>query len=704
MQLSDSFKLHCFVFLGAFLLFTMEPMVARIVLPIYGGSFHVWTTTLTFFQGILFFGYLYCHYFAKRLGGWHIALVAVPLIWLPLSNHLGFNPPGDRNPAWFLLLQLTIHVALPFGVLATTSVIAQSWFTRSNIQQKSPYSLYASSNAGSILALLAYIALFEPLFGLRVQQNLWFVVYIVYVFLAWFCWKKVTQKSENTDSTSLRSTGIKTGTIIKWIFLSALPSGFMMAVSNAVTLELGSVPLVWVLPLVLYLLSYVFTFSQKKIIPLTFLHAFWPGAATFGLCSFYTPSLGELWELAAHLIALFFIAMVGHGELYRLRPSSNQLTVFYLAIALGGWLGGLAVSLIAPAAFNSLTEYPIIIGVFTMTLLVIKGKFLLHSFRIRPYLSTLGALAIALPLFQITQKTKRKDGKIVPISDSKSIYQHRNYYGIYKVADVPLNPKDIFPQWSEKDPHFNEKGPILRTLWHGSTVHGTQIIHPYTQKYPLSYYHSEGPLKYLLNKNKKKRNVAIIGLGVGACSTYFEESEKITFYELDPSIVDIAENLFTYLSDCSASITNVEGDARIQLEQAPDNSYDIIIIDAFSSDAIPTHLLTKEAFSLYDRKLTSQGKLIFHITNRHYDLQGVIKSTSAEQWEALVKHSDKQLKPFEDHSLYCVLLRKGSDITSLLAANWRSLNSYRYKCEPWTDDYINTLKPLYIMLREKNIF
>ena len=157
------------------------------------------------------------------------------------------------------------------------------------------------------------------------------------------------------------------------------------------------------------------------------------------------------------------------------------------------------------------------------------------------------------------------------------------------------------------------------------------------------------------------------------------------------------------MSDCSASITNVEGDARIQLEQAPDNSYDIIMIDAFSSDAIPTHLLTKEAFSLYVRTLTSQGKLIFHITNRHYALQGVIKSTSGEQWEALVRHSDKQLKPFEDHSLYCVLLRKGSDITSLLAANWRSLDSYGYECEPWTDDYINTLKPLYIRLREKNI-
>lgn len=700
MQLSDSFKLHCFVFLGAFLLFTMEPMVARIVLPFYGGSFHVWTTTLTFFQGILFIGYLYCHFFAKRLGGWHLVLVTAPLIWLPLSNYFGFNPPGDHNPAWFLLLQLTIHVALPFGILATTSVIAQSWFTRSNIQQKSPYPLYASSNAGSILALLAYIALFEPLFGLRVQQSLWFVVYIVYVFLAWFCWKKVSQKSENTNSTSLRSTGIKVGTIIKWIFLSALPSGFMLAVSNAVTLELGSVPLVWVLPLVLYLLSYVFTFSQKKIIPPTFLHAFWPSAATFGLCSLYTLSNGELWELAAHLIALFFVAMVGHGELYRLRPSSNQLTVFYLAIALGGWLGGIAVSLIAPAAFNSLIEYPIIIGVFAMTLVVLKGEFLFQSLRKRPYLSAgwaclvAGAcFAVALPLYYHTT-TKINEGNEVdvPFFDSKPIFQYRNHYGIYKVADLPI-----------KNLRFDQESPILRTLWHGSTIHGAQIMHPYAQKFPLSYYHNEGPLKDLLAETSTPRNAAIIGLGVGACSTYFKEGETVTFYELDPSIVEIAENLFTYLKDSSASVTNVVGDARIKLKQAPDNSYDIIMIDAFSSDAIPTHLLTKEAFSLYDRKLTSKGKLIFHITNRHYDLQGVIKSTSGEQWEALARHSDEQLKPFEDHSLYCVLLRKGSDITSLLRANWRSLDSYEYECDPWSDDYINTLAPLYIMLRAKKI-
>ena len=693
MRLSVSLKLHCFVFLGAFLLFTMEPLVARVILPVYGGSFHVWTTTLTFFQGILFFGYVYCHLISKRLGGWHLVLVATPLVWLPLVNQIGITPLGDENPVWFLMLQLTLHVALPFGILATTSVIAQSWFIRSETSGSSPYTLYASSNAGSLLALLAYIALCEPLLGLSVQRNIWYTGYISYVVLAWYCWRMTANTREKKRSSVPPSSDIKASTLVSWLLLSALPSAFMLAVSNAITLELGSVPLVWVLPLVLYLLSYVFTFSRRQWISPTLLHALWPAAAIWGLCILYTPSLGYLRELVAHLVALFAIAMVGHGELHRLRPSSDQLTVYYLTIALGGWIGGMAVSLVSPAVFNSLAEYPIIIGVFAVTILILKKGDLLASLQSHPILSVSGAvLAVALPFLIGTKNLNEED---------KVIHQYRNYYGIYKVVNHHLNPYQIFPNWSEKDPLFSEKAPILRTLWHGSTVHGAQIIHPYTQKYPISYYHSEGPLKDVFSETKKPRNVAIIGLGVGACSTYFKEGESITFYELDPSIVKIAQNSFTYLADCPANVEMVAGDARIQLEQAPDHSYDIIMMDAFSSDAIPTHLLTKEAFTLYEQKLAPQGKLIFHITNRYYDLLGVIKSTSAERWEALAKQSNKKLKPFQDHSLYCVLHRKGHDVSSLLAASWLSLDDSRYECAPWSDDYINTLSPLYKMLRSK---
>lgn len=680
--MSISFKLHCFVFLGAYLLFTMEPLVARMVLPLYGGSFHVWSTTLTFFQGILFIGYLYCHFFAKRLGGWHLVLVATPLAWLPLANWIGLAPPGDSDPAWSLLFQLTLHIALPFGILATTSVIAQSWFTRSDTSGSSPYPLYASSNSGSLLALLAYITLFEPLFGLSVQRSLWYVAYLVYVVLAWRCWQITASNPEKVDSAIRPSSNIDGSTLVNWLLLSALPSAFMLAVSNVITLELGSVPLVWVLPLVIYLLSYVFTFGQRQWISPSLLHAFWPAAVVCGLFV----DIGNLWIFAAHLVALFALAMVGHSELHRLRPPPDQLTVFYLAIAFGGWMGSMAVSLVAPILFNSLAEYPIIAGVFALTILNLRKGDLLDALRRHPILSSLGAsLAIALPFLIKTDDL----GKV-----EKVIYEHRNYYGIYQVVNQPLSQEQN-PDLSEEERYDLGK----RTLLHGSTVHGSQVLHPTLRRNPTSYYHRAGPLWDVLGDAKKKRNVAVIGLGVGTCATYFQEGESLTFYELDPAIEDIARAGFTYLDDCPAEVKIVVGDARLQLEHAPDHSYDIIMVDAFSSDAIPTHLLTREALDLYDKKLAPQGTLVFHISNRYYNLLGVIKSTSAEYWKGLAKKSKKDLEAFQSDAVYCVLHRKSDDVSALRGAGWRSLEVYPEECAPWSDDYINTLVPLYIGLR-----
>jgi len=680
--MSISFKLHCFVFLGAYLLFTMEPLVARMVLPLYGGSFHVWSTTLTFFQGILFIGYVYCHFFAKRLGGWHLVLVATPLAWLPLANWIGLAPPGDSDPAWSLLFQLTLHIALPFGILATTSVIAQSWFTRSDTSGSSPYPLYASSNSGSLLALLAYITLFEPLFGLSVQRSLWYVAYLVYVVLAWRCWQMTASNPEKVDSTIRPSSDIDGSTLVNWLLLSALPSAFMLAVSNVITLELGSVPLVWVLPLVIYLLSYVFTFGRRQWISPRLLHAFWPAAVVCGLFV----DIGNLWIFAAHLVALFALAMVGHSELHRLRPPPDQLTVFYLAIAFGGWMGSMAVSLVAPILFNSLAEYPIIAGVFALTILNLRKGDLLDALRRHPILSSLGvSLAIALPFLIKTDDL----GKV-----EKVIYEHRNYYGIYQVVNQPLSQEQN-PDLSEEERYDLGK----RTLLHGSTVHGSQVLHPTLRRNPTSYYHRAGPLWDVLGDAKKKRNVAVIGLGVGTCATYFQEGESLTFYELDPAIEDIARAGFTYLDDCPAEVKIVVGDARLQLEHAPDHSYDIIMVDAFSSDAIPTHLLTREALSLYDKKLAPQGTLVFHISNRYYNLLGVIKSTSAEYWEGLAKMSKKDLEAFQSDAIYCLLHRKSDDVSALRAAGWRSLEVYPIECAPWSDDYINTLVPLYIGLR-----
>jgi len=564
-------------------------------------------------------------------------------------------------------------------------VIAQSWFTRSDTSGSSPYPLYASSNAGSILALLAYIALCEPLLGLRVQRSLWYVGYLVYVVLAWRCWRMAASNPKKVDPAIRPSIDIKGSTLVSWLLLSALPSAFMLAVSNVITLELGSVPLVWILPLVLYLLSYVFTFGRRQWISPTLLHAFWPAAVVCGLSSLYFVDIGNLWVFAAHLVALFALAMVGHGELHRLRPPPDQLTVFYLAIAFGGWMGSMAVSLVAPILFNSLAEYPIILGVFALTILNLRKGDLLGALRRRPVLSGLGvSVALALPFL-----IRSND-----LGTGEDIYQHRNYYGIYRVLSQPLS-QDKFPNLSEEERY--DLGQ--RQLVHGSTIHGSQVLHPVARRSPTSYYHRAGPLWDVLGDANKARNVAVIGLGVGTCAAYFQEGESLTFYELDPAIVNIAQNLFTYLADCPAKVKIVEGDARLQLEQAPDHSYDIILVDAFNSDAIPTHLLTREALSLYDKKLAPQGTLVFHITSRYYDLAAVISATSAERWEALGKESNEVLKSFQADAVYCVLRRKGDDVSALRAAGWLSLEGYQNMCAPWSDDYINTLRPLYLMLR-----
>lgn len=680
-------QLHLFVFLGAFLLFTMEPLVARMVLPIHGGSFHVWTTTLTFFQGVLFLGYVYCHLLARRLGGWHLLLVAAPLAWLPIANNIGLSTPGEGDPAWALLSQLTFHIGLPFGVLATTSVIAQSWFTRSQTSEGSPYPLYASSNIGSLLGLLGYIILCEPLFGLKVQRAIWFVGYAGYVVLTWQCWRVTHKKESNPSPNKPLATNLKGSTVLYWLLLSALPSAFMLAVSNVFTLELGSVPLVWVVPLVIYILTYILTFGERQWIPTRILHALWPAAAVLGVCTFYFATGGSLWVFAVHAVGLFVFAMVSHGELYRLRPEPGQLTIFYLSISLGGWVGSICVSLIAPILFNSLSEFPLILGVFALLLLVLRRGDVPTTVRRHPALCGIAVCLAIIPPLVITPKE--------PVAGREVLYQHRNYYGIYRVVNSPLS--------AEKHANLSaEERRLLgkRDLEHGSTTHGTQVLYPSMKTEPTAYYHRSGPLGDLLDNPATPRSAAIIGLGVGTCAAYFREGETVTFYELDPTVVDIARNLFTYLNDSPATKHHVTGDARIQLEKAPDDSHDVILVDAFSSDAIPTHLLTREALALYESKLKPNGRLILHVSSRYYALLGVIKATCGDDWDVYYKRQGgASLQPFQSASTFCVLVRKGETAPVPRQDGWHPLAQYPEDGTPWTDDYINTLLPLYRMLK-----
>ncbi len=741
--MSYNLILHFFVFMGSFLLFTMEPMVARIILPNFGGAFHVWSITITFFQGALFLGYAYCHYIAKNIGKFHFLLVLLALIWIPIS--ITFPTPNEISPT-ALLLHLILNYAIPFGVLATTSVIAQSWFSYYNKNRESPYQLYISSNAGSLVALISYIVIFEPMLGLQTQKIIWFIGFIIYTGLAWKCQKPlVVEKNEKKFTNKNKKTIFKN--MPYWLLLSALPSGFMLATTNAITLELGSMPLVWIIPLSIYLLSFILTFSNKLFLSNRLIYGILPSALMLGLCSLYTISIGATWQIAAHIISLFFLALVGHRELYNRRPEREKLTQFYLTISLGGWLGGAFVSFISPIAFDSLLEYPIIISLFLIVILAGKTNNILNAIRSTPLYSTCSFIClVSIPWLIGFDKFR--------ISNDDVIYQKRNFYGIYRITDNPLlhyavrlGYKDIVAQLIKDNANVNSKSkdgwtpldlaiknkkseianilmqngakksdellkenqideiaidnstdvnpPMIRKLMHGSTSHGEQLIHPQAQRIATSYYHANGPLgKIFKPDSNKQTNTAIIGLGIGTCATYFSKNDKLTFYELDDEIVKIAKDNFTFLDNCKADLEIITGDARIKLNEAKNHIYDVIFVDAFSSDAIPTHLLTKEAMNLYQSKLAPGGTLILHISNRHYELLPVIHSTSKNKWK-MFNYQTLTIQPFQHFAKFCALRNKEHNTSDLVNAGWLSMDNFRSSARAWSDDYINTLAPLY---------
>ena len=744
--------LHLFVFMGSFLLFTMEPMIARIILPNFGGAFHVWSITMTFFQGTLFLGYAYCHYVAKSIGKFHFIFVLLALIWIPL--HTIFPTSSGISPG-HLVLKLIVNYSIPFGVLATTSVIAQSWFSYQNKNRKSPYQLYVSSNAGSLVALISYITIFEPMIGLQSQKIIWFGGFLFYVILAWKC---QNQLKENNDQKTLNKNNkidLKKAPI--WLLLSALPSGFMLATTNAITLELGSMPLVWIIPLSIYLISFMLAFSDKFILSKRLLFFILPSALLFGLCSLYTISIGATWQLIAHIVALFFLSVTGHRELYNRRPEKENLTQFYLIISIGGWLGGIFVSFISPIIFNTLLEYPIIVALFLITISSGKFKHILKESKKSPLHSSLAIILFFLIPWRIGFEKIR-------ISNNDVVYQKRNFYGIYRITDQPLlhysvslGFKDLVGQLIAEGIDVNSiykdqtpldiaiknnqteiadllrnkeaetandllatsktktqvkenikkdsqvETPMLRTLMHGSTNHGEQLKHPQGQRIATSYYHANGPLgKVFKNIPNEKKNVAIIGLGIGTCATYFSENDNLVFYELDQEVVNIAKSHFTFLENCKAELKIITGDARIKLNDAKNQIYDIIFVDAFSSDAIPSHLLTKEALDLYQTKLTPDGTIIFHISNRHYDIASVITSTALHKWDVYgFATPPDTLQAFQDFALFCAIRLKNSNSSDLINSGWRPMANYQYKSKPWSDDYINTLEPLYFKFIDK---
>lgn len=658
--------IRAFVFLGAALLFALEPMLGRLLLPRFGGAVHVWTTALMFFQGALFVAYLYAHLLTARVGRGHLAVVALPILLLPLS--LGDAPPPAGVPG--VLELLTLRAGPLVLALATTSVVAQRWWERHE-----PWGLYAISNAGSLGALLAYSLLIEPLVGLETQRWVWSGAYVLYALLAslaWYTRPIAIPLAAPSARPKIALDRGELGRLAYWLALSAGTSALLMAVTNLIALDAGSGPLVWSLPLAIYLATFVLAFAPRadgRTRAPAAVRRLWPHVAAVGLFFFFGAGSDGPLDALVQLAVLAVVCLAAHDELFRVRPPAAQLTLYYLAIAAGGWLGGALVALLAPSLFDGLWEYPIALGVLALAIGLVKRSELLRLVR-RPGLPLAASVALAAA---IVVKIAIGGGE----RGTETLAVRRSFYGLYRVT------RTVEPTFAVRD------------LVSGRTRHGRQRE---GDPAPLSYYHARGPLGDALAVVPAPRRVGAVGLGVGATATHLGEGERVRFFEIDPVVAEIARTQFSFLSRSRARVEIVIGDARLSLareERDGAEPYDLLLVDAFAGDAIPAHLLTREALELDRRRTSPQGILLLHVSNRYYDLVPILARAARDlRLHGAFVHRLRDLAPDQDPSSYVALAAAREPIDSLVAARgWRRLEDVAPGAL-WTDDHANVLSAL----------
>src|SRR6266704_3386425 len=596
------------IFLSAFLLFQVQPLIAKIILPWFGGTAAVWTICMLFFQVLLLAGYVYSHAYvrfglpARRFI--HIALLAAAAATLPLAASAAWKPEGGGAPTWRILGLLATSVGLPYFVLSTTGPLVQAWYARSH-PGAAPYRLFALSNLGSMLALVSYPLLIEPLLALGRQTAIWSAGFVLFALpcasLAWRGgdWEAQLPSREQSDRPG-------SGLQALWASLAACASVLLLAFTGHMTLNIAAIPFLWVLPLALYLLSFVLCFEASGwyrrwlFLPLL-------AAGLACVCVTLTRSNPSIWTLIPLYCATLFAAcMVCHGELARSKPHPQHLTGFYLMLALGGAAGGVLVGLVAPNVFADLYELPI--GMLALSLLVTVALLrdrssLLHGrFRIAAriaFLALTAALAVAL---YRTYAENSTDTRVTS----------RNFYGVLNVRDSGEGPE------------------AMRALSHGTIIHGKQFLEADRRDWPTSYYGRESGIGLaLLDAGVHgPLRVGVVGLGAGTLAAYGRTGDVFRFYDINSGVVELARSEFTFLKDTPAKVEVALGGARLSLEREPDQNFDVLALDAFSSDAIPVHLLTAEAFGTYLRHLRPGGVLAVHISNRYLDLVPVVQQAA----------------------------------------------------------------------------
>jgi protein-L-isoaspartate O-methyltransferase len=601
------------IFWGACLLFLVQPLIARFILPWFGGGPAVWTTCMLFFQVLLLGGYAYAHFSISRLTPrrqviTHLSLLALAVVLLPITPGDHWKPDDGSHAAGHILLLLLACLGLPYLVLSATGPLLQAWFSKAN-PGVSPYRLYALSNIGSLLALLAYPFVLEPQLARQTQAEWWSIGLALYAGLAGWCGYKVWHTDGADAAKSAAADDEPAPRLLRKLLWFALPAcGVMLllAITNKLCQDIAVVPFLWVLPLSLYLLSFIISFDS----PRWYHRAFWLPllAILLGLV------LQNLHEAESHpditplatlyLGTLFVACMVCHGEVFRLRPGAGRLTGYYLSISAGGAVGGLFVALVAPFVFPDYFELHI--ALFLTAALVI---IVLRQDPTLPFREGRARWTWAIPFIALAAMGYGL-ADVATTSLRGSLSTTRGFYGVLKVNDNDAGSAELH--------HL--------TLQHGATIHGLQYVDPEKRADPSSYYTSTSGIGRLLRAHKPGggRRVGAIGLGCGTLAAWGLPGDTFRFYEINDDVARLATTTFTYLKDSKAKTELVMGDARLSMEREADQQYDVIVLDAFSSDAIPVHLLTLEAFDHYQRHLKPDGAIVVHVSNRYLDLHPVV--------------------------------------------------------------------------------
>lgn len=692
------------IFASAFLLFQVQPLITKLILPWFGGVAAVWTVCLVFFQAALLAGYSYAHLlstrFQPKIQAWiHGSVVAASLLALPILPRTSFKPVASANaPAWHILALLTLTVGLPYFVLSSTSPLLQAWYARAELGS-APYRFYSLSNLGSMLALISYPLLVEPFIAGKHQAVGWSVGYgLVALFCSILAFanarRMATAHAVNAEIAASSAAPPSTLTKLLWLAFAACGSALLLAVTNHVSQNIASVPFLWVIPLSLYLLSFIICFHSigwyRRDLFLRLLAVVLGGMAYALEPSFAVLPMKVLIPLFC--IGLWICCMFCHGELARLKPDPAHLTTFYLMISLGGAIGAAFVALLSPLIFPGYYELPCALGFCGILVLVAQFRQTSRLFQVdNPRLTQLVLAALVfLLVFSLIKSVRDAQNDV-----RRSV---RNFYGVLQVIEYEGAESKASNSATSKAPmYLSPQQTSYRRLVNGTISHGMQFLSPAYNRLATTYYSEKSGIGIALRalQSSGELRVGIVGLGAGTLAVYGRPGDRYTFYEINPLDTRIAREEFTFLRDARAEVQIVPGDARLSLENEPPQNYDALVIDAFSSDSIPVHLLTREAFALYFHQLKPDGVLALHISNQYLDLQPVVLAAAASYGKEAVLINNQDDQPRGIYAASWILVGNSHEFRGkrqIEAAGAILLPSGHERL--WTDDYSSVLKLL----------